>query len=103
MKFLRKLFMLISKYTWRLFIIQAICMNLGFAADISSQSFEKVKVSLTLKDASLTTVFKTLEKKTDFVFAYSGQLDISNTFDLHYKNATLRRVLEDLAKEASIE
>ncbi|MBT1696096.1 TonB-dependent receptor [Fulvivirgaceae bacterium PWU4] len=103
MKFLRKLFMLISKYTWRLFIIQVICMNLGFAADISSQSFEKVKVSLSLKDADLATVFRTLEKKTDFVFAYSGQLDISGTFDLHYKNATLRRVLEDLAKEASIE
>jgi TonB-linked SusC/RagA family outer membrane protein len=103
MKFLHKLIMLISKYTWRLFILQVICMNLGFAADINSQSLEKVKVSLALEDATLSTVFKTLEMKTDFVFAYSGQLDSKTTFDLHYKNTSLRKVLEDLADQASIE
>ncbi|MBT1686023.1 hypothetical protein KK078_05620, partial [Fulvivirgaceae bacterium PWU37] len=103
MKFLHKLLMLISKYTWRLFIIQVICMNLGFASDINSQSLEKVKVSLALKHATLSTVFKELETKTDFVFAYSGQLDTRNTFNLHYKKATLRRVLEDLARQASVE
>jgi TonB-dependent starch-binding outer membrane protein SusC len=104
MKFLRKLFMLISKYTLRLFIIQVICMNLGFAASTNSQSLDKVKVSLSLDDASLTTVFKALEEKTRFVFAYSAQLgSVDKSFDLHYKNVSLRQVLEDLSAQASIE
>jgi TonB-dependent starch-binding outer membrane protein SusC len=103
MKFLHKLLMLISKYTWRLFIIQVICMNLGFASDINSQSLEKVKVSVACQHATLTTVFKELETKTDFVFAYSGQLDSRNTVTLNYRKATLRRVLEDLSRQAAIE
>lgn len=103
MKFLRKLFMLISKYTLRLFIIQVICMNLGFAAATNSQSLDKIKVSLSLEDASLATIFQELEAKTKFVFAYSAQLESDKSFDLHYKDASLRQVLEDLSGKASIE
>jgi hypothetical protein len=103
MKFLRKLFMLISKYTLRLFIIQVICMNLGFAASTNSQSLDKIKVSLSLEDASLSTIFQELEAKTKFVFAYSAQLELDKSFDLHYKDASLRQVLEDLSGKASIE
>ncbi|HYI76572.1 MAG TPA: TonB-dependent receptor plug domain-containing protein, partial [Chryseolinea sp.] len=100
---LLKLLMLVSRYTLRLFLIQVICMNLGLAASTNSQSLDKIKVSLSLEDASLTTVFKELEAKTKFVFAYSTQLDAKKFFDLHYRNASLRQVLEDLSEEASIE
>jgi hypothetical protein len=54
---LLKLLMLVSRYTLRLFFIQIICMNLGFAASTNSQSLDKIKVSLSLNDASLTSVF----------------------------------------------
>ncbi|HZB11702.1 MAG TPA: SusC/RagA family TonB-linked outer membrane protein, partial [Chryseolinea sp.] len=100
---LLKLLMLVSRYTLRLFLIQVICMNLGLAASTNSQSLDKIKVSLSLEDASLTTVFKEIEAKTKFVFAYSTQLDAKKFFDLHYRNASLRQVLEDLSEEASIE
>src|SRR5688500_15283114 len=100
---LLKLLMLVSRYTLRLFFIQVICMNLGFAASTNSQSLDKIKVSLSLEDATLTSVFDELEAKTEFVFAYSELLESNKSFDLHYQNASLRRVLEDLSKEASIE
>src|SRR5688572_1517262 len=100
---LLKLLMRVSRYTLRLFLIQVICMNLGLAASTSSQSLDKIKVSLSLEDAPLTTVFKELEAKTKFVFAYSAQLDAKKSFDLHYEDASLRQVLEDLSKEAFIE
>ena len=69
---LLKLLMRVSRYTLRLFLIQVICMNLGLAASTNSQSLDKIKVSLSLEDAPLTTVFKELEAKTKFVFAYSA-------------------------------
>ena len=100
---LLKLLMFVSRYTLRLFFIQIVCMNLGFAASTSSQSLDKIKVSISLEDATLTTVFSELEAKTSFVFAYSDKLDSNRSFDLHYQNTSLRKVLEDLAKEASIE
>ena len=100
---LLKLLMLVSRYTLRLFFIQVICINLGIAASTSSQSLDKVKVSIALDDAPLTAVFKELEAKTNFVFAYSEQLESKESFDLHYRNASLRQVLEDLSEEASIE
>src|SRR3990170_575009 len=100
---LLKLLMLVSRYTLRLFFIQIICMNLGFAASTNSQSLDKIKVSLSLEDAPLTTVFKELEAKTKFVFAYPAKLESDKSFDLYYQNASLRQVLEDLAGQASIE
>ncbi len=100
---LLKLLMRVSRYTLRLFLIQVICMNLGLAASTNSQSLDKIKVSLSLEDAPLTTVFKELEAKTKFVFAYSAELDAEKSFDLHYQDASLREVLEDLSKEAFIE
>jgi TonB-linked SusC/RagA family outer membrane protein len=78
-------------------------MNLGFAASTNSQSLDKIKVSLSLEDAPLSTVFKELEAKTKFVFAYSAKLESDKSFDLHYQDASLRQVLEDLAQQASIE
>ena len=100
---LLKLLMVVSRYTLRLFFIQLVCMNLGFAASTSSQSLDKIKVSLSLEDARLTDVFTELESKTKFVFAYSAQLDSKKSFDLYYQDASLREVLEDLSQEASIE
>src|SRR5688500_4143652 len=100
---LLKLLMLVSRYTLRLFFIQVICMNLGFAASTNSQSLDKIKVSLSLEDAPLTAVFNELEAKTKFVFAYSELLESDKSFDLHYQNASLRQVLEDLSAKASIE
>ena len=100
---LLKLLMRVSRYTLRLFLIQVICMNFGLAASTNSQSLDKIKVSLSLEDASLTTVFMELEAKTKFVFAYSVELDAEKSFDLHYQDASLREVLEDLSKEAFIE
>jgi TonB-dependent starch-binding outer membrane protein SusC len=104
MKFLLKLFMLISRNTLRLMIIQIIGMNLGLAANTNSQDLDKVKVSLVVKDASLTTVFREIEQQTDFVFAYTEPVgSIEKSFSLRYHKASLRKILVDIASEANVE
>lgn len=104
MNFLRKLFMLVSKYALRLFIIQVVCMNLGLAATSHSQNLAEVKVSISMKQATITAIFKEIESKTDFVFAYSKLLESrSEVFNLNYQESSLREILEDLALDAALQ
>lgn len=103
MKFLLKLLMLISRNTLRLMVIQVIGMNLVLAANSNSQDLDKVKVSLKTTDASITAVFKQIEEKTDFVFAYTESIAaVDKTFNLTYNRASLRKILGDLANQANL-
>lgn len=104
MKFLLKLFMLISRTTLRLMIIQIVGMNLVLAANIHSQDLDKVKVSLVVSNAPLTEVLREIEAKTDFVFAYTEPIDaLDQSFNLRYHKTSLRKILVDLASEAKVE
>jgi TonB-dependent starch-binding outer membrane protein SusC len=104
MKFLLKLLMLISRNTLRLMLIQIVGLNLVLAANTNSQDLSKVKVSLNVSGASLTTVFREIEQKTNFVFAYTDKIaSVDRTFNLKYSRTSLRKILEDIANEANIE
>lgn len=96
--------MLISRNTLRLMIIQIIGMNLVLAGNINSQDLHKVKVSITVKDARLTTVLQEIEAKTDFVFAYTEPISsIEKSFNLRYTKTSLHQILSDIANEANVE
>lgn len=104
MKFLLKLIMLISRNTLRLLLLQLIGLNLVLAGTTNSQDLEKVKVSLSVNNAQLITVFREIEQKTNFVFAYTEPVTkIDKSFNLNYRNASLKKILTDLATQANVE
>lgn len=105
MKFLLKLIMLMSRNTLRLMIFQIIGMNLVLAGTTNSQDLNKVKVSLNVTEASITTVFAEIEQRTPFVFAYTTDhiASINKTFNLSYSRTSLKKILVDLATEANVE
>jgi TonB-dependent starch-binding outer membrane protein SusC len=79
-------------------------MNLGMAGEINSQNLSKVKVSISLTDAKLTAVFREIEARTQFVFAYSEPVtSMDKSFNLKYDKVSLRTILTDLAAEANVE
>ena len=95
---LLRLFMVVSKYTLRLFLIQVICMNFVIARSSHSQNLDEIKVSLSIQHASITQVLEEIEKRTDFVFAYAESVrSIETSFTLAYSGASLRTVLEDIS------
>ena len=101
---LRKLLMLVSKYTLRLFLIQVICMNFVLAGSSTGQDLDKVKVSVSFNNARLTDILKELEHKTDFVFAYTESIvELKQTYDLTMSEASLRSVLENLSLKGSLQ
>src|SRR5688572_3568314 len=95
---LLRLLMLISKYSLRLFIIQLICMNFVVAKTSHSQNLDEVKVSLSVEGATIAQVLQEIEKKTDFVFAYTESVQkIETSFTFEYQQASLRKILEDIS------
>jgi TonB-dependent starch-binding outer membrane protein SusC len=104
MKFLLKLFMLISRNTLRFMVLQIIGLNLVIAGATNSQDLHKIKVTLDIKDANLITVLREIELKTDFVFAYTEPVTkIEKSFNLQYSKTSLHRILSDIANEANVE
>src|SRR5688572_23993833 len=101
---LRKLLMLVSKYTLRLFIIQVICMNFVLAGPSTGQDLDKVKVSMSVSNARLTDILHDIENKTEFVFAYAESIKtLKQTYDLNVSDVSLRAVLEHLSLKGSIQ
>jgi TonB-dependent starch-binding outer membrane protein SusC len=101
---LRKLLMLVSKYTLRLFIIQVICMNFVLAGPSTGQDLDKVKVSMSVSNARLTDILHDIENKTEFVFAYAESIKtLKQTYDLNVSDVSLRTVLEHLSLKGSIQ
>lgn len=101
---LLRLFMVVSKYTLRLFILQLICMNFVLARTSHSQNLDEIKVSLSVDAASITQVLQAIEQKTDFVFAYTESVqNIETSFTLHFDDASLRRILEEVSMQGRLQ
>jgi TonB-linked SusC/RagA family outer membrane protein len=90
--------MIISKYSLRLFIVQVICMNFVIAKTSHSQNLDEVKLSLSVDRASITQVLQEIEKRTDFVFAFTESVqNIEIDFTFAYDQASLRKILEEVS------
>ncbi|HEY0656020.1 MAG TPA: TonB-dependent receptor [Chryseosolibacter sp.] len=101
---LPRLLMLISKFTLRLFIIQALCMNFVLG-NTSGQTLDEVKVSISLQNAKLITVLREIEAKTDFKFAYTDEIkSIEQRFYLRYtQHTSLKQILKDVSLQGSLQ
>ncbi|HEY0743186.1 MAG TPA: SusC/RagA family TonB-linked outer membrane protein [Chryseosolibacter sp.] len=71
----------------------------------SGQTLDEVKVSITLQNARLITVFREIESKTDFKFAYTDNIRSNDTrFTLRYsQNTSLKEILKDLSLQGSLQ
>ena len=96
---LLKLIMLLSKHSLYIMVIQLVSMQLVVANATLGQSLAKVKVSISVSNASLEEIIRIVENQTDFVFASKGQMVVSDSrIDLHLRNSNLKHVLEELSR-----
>ncbi len=71
--------------------------------DLRAQSIREVYISLNLKDADITDLFKEVESKTSFNFVYNGkELRKVSKISISTKNVTVADVLEQVSRKAKV-
>ncbi len=97
---LPKLIMLVSRFTVRICLLQAVFFQVIWASPSASQNISEVKVSVRLSQATITDVFKDIESKTEYVFAYPRQVEsLTERFTFNYKDITVKRLLEVIGEK----
>ncbi|MGS2761560.1 SusC/RagA family TonB-linked outer membrane protein [Sinomicrobium sp. M5D2P9] len=85
------------------FLIAGALLNPVLASDAAGQKLESYKVDLSVKDATVVEVLKDIEAQTDFKFVYDRKIErLGKTYDISYKDESLRSILEWIAKDASL-
>lgn len=83
-------------------LIQILAIQFIMARPSASQSLADIDISIHASHQSLQHVFRDIESKTEFRFAYNEQLMKRRyTVDLHISNGDLRQVLETIAQQTS--
>ncbi len=73
------------------------------AEKLAFKNNQDVQISLKVKNSSLEDVFKAIEEKTDYVFAYGEDVKaLKTTFTLDYTNASVSAVLKEIAQKARL-
>lgn len=92
--------LVVSRQLFYMFFIQALAIQFLFANSGNSQSLEDVTISLQMKKVRLTEIFREIEAKTDFEFAYNHKVNkVSDRLNLEVENGNLQEVLETLASK----
>ncbi|MGQ7869211.1 SusC/RagA family TonB-linked outer membrane protein [Sunxiuqinia sp. sy24] len=104
MKFkLLKQLLFVSRQILFILIVQTLAMQLMFANETRSQNMSAVHVSAEFKNAHLLHVFKELEERTDFKFAYDEfVMEYAQKFSGKYENESLQDILEDISERAGV-
>ncbi len=78
-------------------------LNPVLAADVRGQKLENYKVDLSVTDATVVEVLKQIEEQTSFKFVYDRKVGrLHNTYDIAFRNVSLRSILELMAKDADL-
>ncbi len=97
---LLKLLMKLSKHSLYIFVLQILQLQFVLAHETAGQYLEEVKVSVSIRNASLEEVLSLIEDQTDFVFsAYGKTIKSKSTIDLDLEQSNLKFVLETLSKQ----
>ncbi|AWW29699.1 SusC/RagA family protein [Echinicola strongylocentroti] len=100
---LRKRIVLLSKHTFRVFMVQVLFMQVLFANPSNSQNLSEYQVSLKASNATLREVLAMLEEQTDFEFAYNQAVNRSKEqINLHME-ADLRKVLKAITEQCDFQ
>ncbi len=105
-KKLLRLAKMCSYYSFIGLLAQLVLYNCLFASDLSAQevkSIDEVYVSVDFNNAKIDEAFHTIEAKTNYRFAYERKdLDSKVRLNLESRNSTLKDVLLEISKEASL-
>jgi TonB-linked SusC/RagA family outer membrane protein len=88
-------------------VIQQTLLCSLIAADLSAQyknqSIKDIFLTIDVDDASLATVFKTIEGKTGFSFVYNAKVvDLKRKMTMHEKDASLMEILLMVSRESDL-
>lgn len=82
---------------------QVIAIQFLLAAPTNGQDLDEVRVSVKVQDATLTEIFATIEKQTDYVFSYNNTVrKIKQHFTLQFQDATVAEILREVSKSADL-
>jgi TonB-linked SusC/RagA family outer membrane protein len=85
------------------FVINVLSMQLLIAANTNGQGLKETRVTLNVQDTKLTDIFRTIEGKTDYVFAYPDEIKKSDTrVSLNVEDETLENVLMKLCRDGNL-
>ena len=85
------------------FLIQLLTLQLLAADAIHGQGLKDTKLSLEFEDQTVRDIFRLIEDKTDYVFAFPDDVRKSKArFSLTFNNETLENVLLKLAEECGL-
>lgn len=98
-----KLMKFMSMQCFLIFLIQISTLQLLVAEDTRGQGLKDTKLSLEFEDQTVREIFKLIEAKTDYVFAFPDDVRKSKVkFSLRFENETLENVLIRLAQECGL-
>ncbi|MEO1009694.1 MAG: TonB-dependent receptor [Bacteroidota bacterium] len=97
-----KQFIKLAFHSFCLLLVVAL-LNPVFGSEARGQRLENITVNLNSRNASVIEVLEDIENQTAFSFVYDRKVNrLRNTYDLDYRNVSLRSVLEVLAKDAKL-
>ncbi|WP_460538519.1 SusC/RagA family TonB-linked outer membrane protein [Echinicola sediminis] len=100
---LRKRIVLLSKHTFRVFMVQVLFMQVLFANPSNSQNLSQYQVKLNVHKASVEKVLQMIEAQTDFDFAYNQALVDADTKITLNMDDNLRKVLKAITEQCDFE
>jgi TonB-dependent starch-binding outer membrane protein SusC len=99
----KSLLMITWKFS-RILLLTFIFAGIAHATNTIAQKTSDVKITLQLKDVSITDALKAIENQSPFTFNYSATLRTSNRLvTLHVNNISVDKVLESLEKEYGLQ
>ncbi len=95
--------MLISKHTFRIFLVQLAALNFLVAGSTIGQSLEDIYVDIEVSNEPLVEIFNKIEYQTNFIFGYNDLvLDNANKLSLKYNHESLMTVLIDISSKTDL-
>ena len=84
-------------------LIQVLTIQILIAAETNGQGLKNTRITLQCNDYKLIEIFKQIEDKTNYVFAYPDEIRKNEKrFSYNFKNETLENILKDLSEEGGI-
>ncbi len=105
-KELLRLFIMVLKETFRVFVVTVISLTTLLAYDGNAQyeNIKDIRITVKIQDATLEEAIKAIEGKTPFKFTFEEKdLLLRNGISIKAKNKSLDQVLQELSRVAGVE
>ena len=84
-------------------LVQILTIQILIAEDTNGQGLRDTRITLQCNDYKLIEIFRQIEDKTIYVFAYPDEIRKNEKrFSYNFKNETLENILKDISEEGGI-